>query len=247
MIEITLVVHDQLNDFLPLSKRENAIVYEINGCPSVKHLIESRGIPHPEVGQILVNNHTVDFRYQVNPGDSIEVFPASPQLDLLSGLFSSGEIVLQPRFILDNHLGKLASYLRILGLDALYRNDIQDGELANISSNSKRILLTRDRQLLMRKSIQFGYWVRSLDPELQVGEVIQRFRLKEYIIPFRRCIRCNASLIPVSKEAIINRLEPLTKKYFDDFRICPDCDQIYWKGSHYERMLRLIDRLMTNI
>lgn len=244
MIETTLMVHDQLNDFLSLNRKGTVIFCEINGNPSVKHLIESQGIPHPEIGQILVNNRTVDFNYQVNPGDSIEVFPASPQLDLLSGLFSTGEINFQPRFVLDNHLGKLASYLRILGFDVFYRNDIQDDELAEIVSNSNRILLTRDRQLLMRRSIQFGYWVRSLDAEFQTREIIQRFGLKDHITPFRRCLRCNALLEPISKEAIINRLEPLTKKYFDEFRICPDCDQVYWKGSHYERMLRLIDRLM---
>ena len=247
MIETFLVVHDQLKDFLPASRRENPIACEINGRPSVKHLIESWGIPHPEVGQILVNNRAVDFNYQVNLGDAIEVFPSSPQLDLLSGLFSSGDIAFHPRFVLDNHLGKLASYLRILGFDAQYRNDIQDDELAIIASNSKRILLTRDRQLLMRKTIHFGYWLRSLDPELQAREVIQRFGLKEFVAPFRRCLRCNASLTPVLKENIIDRLEPLTKKYFDDFRICPECDQVYWKGSHYERMLGLIDRLMSDI
>ena len=244
MIGTTLAIHDQLNDFLPPSRRDIVIILKINGSPSVKNLIESRGIPHPEIGQILVNNRPVEFSYKVNPGDSIEVFPASPQLDLLSGLFTKGKFTFQPRFVLDNHLGKLTTYLRMLGFDALYRNDIQDNELANIASNSKRILLTRDRQLLMRKTINYGYWLRSLDPEIQVREVIQRFGLKEYITPFRRCLQCNASLMPVSKEAIINRLEPLTKKYFDEFQICPECNQIYWKGSHYERMLRLIDRLM---
>ena len=245
MNETSLYFHDQLNDFLPMSKKNNAINCAFNGNPSVKHLIESQGIPHPEIGQILVNAISVDFNYKIQSDDSIEVFPASPQLDQLSGLFVGGNLTIQPCFVLDNHLGKLAVYLRILGFDANYRNDIQDVELAEISSTKNRILLTRDRQLLMRKTIRFGYWVRSLEPEIQVTEIIRRFGLKELIAPFRRCLRCNSSLELVSKAAIIHRLEPLTKRYFDDFRICSGCEQVYWKGSHYERMVRLIDRAVA--
>lgn len=246
MTEAILLVNDQLNDFLPKSKKGKSIICTFNGNPSVKHLIESQGIPHTEIGQILVNDLSVEFNCKVHFGDLIEVFPASPQLDLLAGLYSNGKITFEPCFVLDNHLGKLATYLRIFGFDANYRNDIQDDELVEISSNADRILLTRDRQLLMHKTIRYGYWVRALKPENQVTEIIHRFGLKELIAPFHRCLRCNISLQPVSKEAIVHKLEPLTKRYFDDFRICPECDQIYWKGSHYERMVRLIDRVLSN-
>ena len=71
-------------------------------------------------------------------------------------------------------------------------------------------------------------------------EVLQRFDLTKRIIPFHRCVRCNHPLEPVSKEAVLDRLEPLTKQYFDEFQICPACGQIYWKGSHYERMTAVI-------
>lgn len=245
MTETIPTIHDELNDFLPISRREKAMVCTFNGNPSVKHLIECQGIPHPEVGQIFVNNNSVDFDCKIHSGDSIEVFPASPQLDRLSGLYSGGNLTIQPGFILDNHLGKLATYLRILGFDANYRNDFQDDELAKLTSIADRILLTRDRRLLMRKTIRFGYWVRSLEPESQLIEIIRRFGLKEFIAPFRRCLRCNTSLRSVSKEVIIHRLEPLTIRYFEDFRICPICDQIYWKGSHYDRMVKLIDRVVA--
>jgi hypothetical protein len=96
----------------------------------------------------------------------------------------------------------------------------------------------------MRKTIRFGYWVRSLEPQTQLIEIISRFGLKEFVTPFNRCLRCNASLESISKEAIIDRLEPLTVRYFEEFRICPNCDRIYWKGSHYERMVKLIDRVV---
>jgi len=130
----------------------------------------------------------------------------------------------------------------MLGFDCLYQNDYNDPDMADIVQCEERILLTRDRRLLMRKIIRYGYCLRSLDPLEQLTEVIQRFELTGRIQPFHRCLRCNHPLEPVDKEFIISRLEPLTKKHFDEFHLCPACGQIYWKGSHYERMQRLIGR-----
>lgn len=73
--------------------------------------------------------------------------------------------------------------------------------------------------------------------------MIQRFDLLQRIAPFHRCLRCNHPLESVSKEAVLHRLEPLTRQYFDEFHICPDCKQIYWKGSHYEQMQEIVEKL----
>jgi hypothetical protein len=115
--------------------------------------------------------------------------------------------------------------------------------MADITYREGRILLTRDRRLLMRKVILHGYCLRSLDSLEQVTEVIQRFELRDKIQPFHRCLRCNHPLEIVDKEVILDRLEQLTKQYFDEFHICPACGQIYWKGSHYERMQSLIEQI----
>ena len=234
---------NQLNDFLPRRKKDQVLLCEFIGNPSIKHLVESMGVPHTEVGQILVNEQSTNFSYQVQSGDRIIVYPASPEVDHLSGLFHAGKLTIEPRFILDNHLGKLTTYLRILGFDTIYQNDYQDDQLAQITGEQNRILLTRDRQLLMRKTIRYGYSVRSLLPEDQIVEVIRRFGLTKLLTPFHRCLRCNTPLEPVRKEVILHRLEPLTQKYFHEFRICPNCDRVYWKGSHYDRMVKLISRL----
>ncbi len=95
----------------------------------------------------------------------------------------------------------------------------------------------------MRKAVTYGYCLRSLDPLKQLPEVVERFDLAKRIVPFHRCPRCNHPLEPVAKEVVFERLEPLTKLYFDEFQICPACKQIYWKGSHYERMQDLIEQL----
>jgi len=147
--------------------------------------------------------------------------------------------------VLDGHLGRLASHLRMLGLDCLYNNGYEDDELVHVSVEAGRILLTRDRLLLMHKVISQGYLLRSLNPTEQLYEVVQRYGLVKWVKPFQRCMSCNHLLEPVSKEAVLHRLEPLTKKYFDDFRICPACEQVYWKGSHYERMMELIENILS--
>lgn len=245
MPELQISFLNELNEIIPKRKRGERIIVSFKGRQSIKHIIESLGVPHTEAGLLIVNNQTTDFDYIVQPGDIIQVHPACPRVDRLSGLFRNGRMTIEPRFILDNHLGKLAAYLRMFGFDAIYRNDYQDEELAYVTAELNRILLTRDRQLLMRKTIQFGYLIRSLDPENQVVEFFRRFNLTDQITPFHRCLRCNNPLKPIQKEAILDRLQPLTKKYFHEFHICPSCQQLYWKGSHYERMEYLIAKLVS--
>jgi uncharacterized protein with PIN domain len=147
---------------------------------------------------------------------------------------------------LDSHLGKLAVYLRMFGYDALYQNDFDDEAIAEISSRENRILLTRDRGLLKRKIIKDGYWIRSLEPTIQIEEVLVKFNLVENRKVFQRCLICNQPLQPVEKICVIDKLEPITRKYFNEFYICPDCRRVYWKGSHYERMKAFIEKLVNN-
>lgn len=233
------------DDLLPPERRGVAFAYHFNGNPSLKHLVEAMHIPHTEVGRVVVNDREASLSHLAQDGDYIVIYPAnSPRSYEVGGPY---ENVLngQARFILDNHLGKLATYLRMLGFDTLYRNDFQDQQLAALAASEGRILLTRDRGLLMRRSIELGYYVRSMDAREQVVEVLQRYNLFDKIRPFQRCLRCNEILKPVSKSSILERLEPLTKKYYDEFCVCPKCDRIYWKGSHYDRMQSLIHELRT--
>jgi hypothetical protein len=151
----------------------------------------------------------------------------------------------EPRFVMDGHLGRLAAGLRMLGLDCLYQSQAPDDQLFEQALSESRYLLTRDRRLLMRKNLVLGYLVRSLEPQVQLGEVSRRFSLSMWAVPFRRCIRCNQLLEAVDKQAIADRLEPLTRLYFNEFRRCPSCLHIYWKGSHFERMQGRIDELLA--
>lgn len=241
MKQATFCFVAQLNDFLNPGNKGKAIRVSFKGRQSAKHLIEALHVPHTEVGEIFANGTTVGFSYLVSDGDHITIFPVAngyPDVDQAG----EGDEVSAPRFVLDNHLGRLARYLRMLGFDTLYSNDYQDDELAEISEREQRFLLTRDRGLLMRKIITRGYCVRSKDPRKQFIEIAERFDLLDKLSPFQRCLRCNSPLQPVAKDEIVDRLQPLTKKYYHEFHICSGCSHVYWKGSHYQRMNRFIQQ-----
>jgi hypothetical protein len=235
-----------LDDFLIVMYKGRTIEYPFTGNPSIKHLIEALRVPHTEVGGMLVNGEPVDFSYPVKGGDQVQIYPATSKLTGYLHELESLYLDSKPHFILDNHLGKLATYLRMLGFDTLYRNDFQDKELVEIACREKRILLTRDRGLLMHRSIAYGHCLRTMEPKEQVVEVLRFFDLFEMIQPFQRCLRCNTTLQVVSKDAVIDRLEPLTRRYYQEFHLCPNCNQIYWKGSHYERMERFLENIKVS-
>lgn len=236
----------ELNDFLPRHKRQVSISHNFTERASVKDVIESFGVPHPEVYSIEVNSNFVDFTYIVQDKDNINVYPIS----VCATVKPSVSVQLQPEvynFVLDIHLGKLANSLRLLGFDTLYRNDYEDKELARVSSSENRILLTRDKGLLMRGIVVCGYYVRETDPNKQIVELIQRFNLFKHVAPFRRCIRCNGLLSQVNKELVISEIPESVKKLNHEFHRCQNCHQVYWKGSHYDQLHSFIDGILSKV
>jgi uncharacterized protein len=209
-----------------LSQKEN-IRLVFRRDQTYKHLVESLGIPHTEVALIKVNSTPSNLSVISSPGDEVEIYSHFDQEDC------ERQHITNPKFIVDLHLGKLAIQLRLLGFDVNYGLYTEDADLARCSAEEGRILLTRDRRLLMRSIVKSGYCVRSLNPWDQVLEVVNRYRLRTDFDPFGRCIKCNSPLRTVSKESILDRLEPLTIQYFNEFQECTSCKQIYWKGSHF--------------
>ncbi len=143
------------------------------------------------------------------------------------------------------HLGSLGRYLRLLGFDTLFDPALDDDELATISRNEERILLTRDRGLLKRSMVTHGYCVRSLDPRTQLREIFDRFDLKGPVKPFSRCASCNGAITPVPKAAVESMVPPKIREVFDRFAQCADCGKIYWKGSHFDAMGRFFEEILT--
>ena len=233
-----------LNDFLGSQQRHKCFVHRFKGNPSIKDTIEAIGVPHPEVELIIKNGEVVDFSEEVKHKDHWSIYPHFFSLDLSVQKLRPSLTI--PRFVLDVHLGKLATKMRLLGFDALYANNYSDPELAELSDQQKRILLTRDISLLKRSIITYGYWIRSQNPQLQLQEVLNRFTLYPFISPFKRCLKCNGLIRIVNKAEIQEQLEPLTKKYYQEFYQCTSCAQIYWKGSHYAKLKQWIDKISKN-
>jgi len=232
MGQIRLIIHGKLNHFVAPKWKNRFIDFEFNGVVSLKHILESLGIPHPEIGEVRIGSRTASLDDHVQDRDVIDVYPYNSSFNHLNPN--------QVLFILDNNLGKLNDYLRLLGFDTLYNPDWEDQKLAELASSQERILLTRDHGLLKRKIVRLGYCVRSDLPRQQVEEVIEQFGLAAHVKPFQRCVRCNGLLQPVDKQEIIDQLLPLTRLYYNEFMRCTDCGQIYWKGSHYEHMQEFI-------
>lgn len=234
----------ELNHFLPAGRRQRVFRHAFDGNPSIKDTIEALGVPHPEVDLILVNSQSVGFDYHLQDGDRVSVYPVFESIDITPVGRLRPEPLRQVRFVLDTHLGRLAGYLRMLGFDTAYENDIDDDRLAEIASEGQRILLTQDRGLLKRNAITHGYCIRSSNPREKLVEVMRRFDLFRSVVPFHRCIRCNGLLAGVAKDDIIEELPPRVGEQYADFKRCSGCGQIYWEGTHFERMERFLEWIL---
>jgi uncharacterized protein with PIN domain len=244
MHRISIRFYEELNDFLPASRRKIPFEAEVREGSTVKSLIEDLGVPHTEVDLILANGVSVDFSYRPAEGDSLSVYPVFESFDVAGLTRLRPEPLRVIRFVCDVHLGKLASLLRLLGFDAWYENDRSDEELLAISRAERRILLTRDRGLLKRRELTHGYCIRSTRPRDQLTEVISRFSLRGLVTPFSRCIACNTLLQRVDKESVVTLIPPLVAELYREFARCPSCLRVFWKGTHWERLKRLADEVL---
>ena len=213
------------------------------GSPrSVKDLLESLGLPHTELGVIVVDGHAVGFDHQLTGGERIAAYPPFHDLPIPPQQTVVPPAI-APRFVLDVHLGTLTRRLRLLGFDCWYGTDTDDAELAQIAADEQRILLTRDRHLLMRRKVVHGYCPRSSDPDEQALEVLRRFRLRHRIDPLTRCVPCNGQLAPVKKADVIDELPPRTREHVQQIARCDSCGQLFWPGSHLEAIDAFLARV----
>jgi uncharacterized protein with PIN domain/sulfur carrier protein ThiS len=233
----------ELNDFLAPERQGRSFSIPFHVGPTVRDLIESAGVPHTEVDLVLVNGQSVDFSHQVRDGDRVSVYPVFESLDISPLARVRPQPLRHLRFVLDVHLGRLAAYLRMLGFDVLYRNDYGDEELARLSSEEDRVLLTRDLGLLKRARVTRGYYVRETSPRAQLADVVGRFDLAPLAQPFARCLACNRLLETAPAGEVAGAVPPGVLARHSEFLRCPGCRRVYWKGTHYDRMQRLIAEL----
>jgi uncharacterized protein with PIN domain len=232
----TFRFYAELNDLLPRALRFVDFDHGFHGSPAIKDLIESLGVPHTEVELLLVNGERQGFEYHVQDGDRVSVYPMFESVDVGGEARVRPEPLRDPRFVLDVHLGKLTAHLRLLGFDCDYDAIREDEELARRSAVEKRILLTRDRQLLKRAVVTRGYCIRSLRPEEQAVEVLRRFDLVGMAAPFTRCLPCNGRLARAEPAEFAARIPEGVRASVRDLMRCEGCGRLYWKGTHYERL-----------
>lgn len=238
--------YEALNDFLPKERRNIIFPWQFTGTPSIKDAIEAIGVPHTEVDLIIVNGKSVGFNHLVYGGEYICVYPLFVSLDNKPVVHLGAKPLRESKFVVDVNLGKLASKLRLLGFDTLYRNDFLDSEIIKLSLREQRIILTRDKGILKYTAVTHGYWVRDNNPQRQLKEVVYRYQLHNFFRPLTRCSYCNAQLKPIDKAVIKERIPDDTWQYYNDFMFCSGCQKIYWKGSHYLRICKYIDELKAD-
>jgi uncharacterized protein with PIN domain len=243
-LEATFRFYAELNDLLPIERRETEIAVRFHVSPTVKDAIESLGVPHVEVDLILVNGASVGFGHRLENGDRVSVYPVFESLGIGSVVRLREAPLRRTGFVADVHLRRLARFLRLLGFDTLHSNGFDDAELVEISASQGRILLTRDRQLLKHGRVTHGYWIRSTDPIEQAREVVRRFDLTDAARPFSRCPACNGLLEAVEKEAVADDIPPKTARWLDEYVRCGGCGKLYWRGTHFERLEGLVERIL---
>ncbi len=233
--------YGDLGRFLPQERRHRAFFHTVKGVPSVKDTLEALGVPHTEIDCIVIDRESVPFSHQIRGGENIKVYPDADGAGVEKVIRLKARPPAVPRFVLDAHLGKLTRHLRLLGFDALYRQDISDEQIVRLTRRTGRVVLTRDIGLLKNRVIRYGYFVRSVDPKKQIKEVVRRFCLSAKARPLRLCLECNGRIARVARSKVWERLPPLTKKYYQKFYVCRRCDRIYWQGAHYKQLLKIIE------
>ncbi len=235
---ICVTFSNELIWFLNRSKRDKPLLSCLHRRASVKDIIESFGIPHTEVGRIIFNGGQTDFSIVPQTSGQLEVFGFSSPVEMSQGTILRPRIPDEKKFIADLNVIRLGRYLISLGYDVELAFEHTDAQIAELANAEKRIVLTRDTRLLFRKQIDFAKRIKASQPMHQLVEVISFFGLSPNVSDFfTRCSKCNISLLPVEKSKIDHLLEPKTRKYYHLFFQCPVCNQVFWKGTHYDRIL----------
>ena len=240
MVTANFRFYGGLNDFLAPVRRQRAFDCGCARAATVKHMIEALGVPHTEVALVLIDGESCSLDTLLQEGDRVAAFPPFCSVDI--GELARIEALPpgRPRFIADAHLGGLARMLRMAGFDTLYKNEVEDSEVAAVAEREDRIVLTRDRDLLKRRNVRHGCYVRALKAEEQLKEMVDRLALAPQFQPFSLCLHCNVPLLEVAKESVLDSLPPAVREGQSQFQTCTLCKRVFWKGSHWKRMCAVL-------
>lgn len=240
----TFRFYEELNDFLPKHRRKTDFEAGFKGKRSIKDMIEALGVPHTEIDLVLVNGKSVDFNYILQDGDQVSVYPVFESLNITDVTLLRKIALRKNKFIADINLGDIVKYMRVLGFDLYYDPLLATREIIEISKREHRIILTKSRKLLKFKDVTHGIFIRPGTTTEQIKRIIDYLDIKDNIKPFSRCLRCNTLLKSVPKEKIFDKIPPKTKEFCDKYAHCKSCDKIYWKGTHFINMKKVITQIL---
>lgn len=237
---VTVRFYGALNELVAPSLRGGDAAVPLGSPRAVKDLVESLGVPHVEVQFALVDGDVAGLGRVLRGGERVAVFPHLDRLPPPDGVAS--ELPSDaPRFLLDGHLGRLAAYLRALGIDAARDRDAADDAIAARADEEDRIVLSRDVGLLKRAAIRRGRLVRSTDPRAQLAEIVRRYGLAAHAAPFTRCLRCNVPFETADAADVRAAAPPRVLERHSQFRRCPRCGGLFWRGTHHGRIARVLE------
>lgn len=148
-----------------------------------------------------------------------------------------------PCFAAEKTLGRLTKWLRLLGFDTLYESDLTAKKFIDALEND-RILLTRTQRIRNRFASRKMIFVESDHLDQQLKQIISELGLKaDQTRPFSRCLQCNVPIVAVSKNVLWGRVPDFIFETHDHFNQCPQCNRVYWSGSHTRRSLAKIQQL----
>jgi uncharacterized protein with PIN domain len=148
------------------------------------------------------------------------------------------------KFIVDGMLGKLSRWLRILGHNVKYSNNLDDAQLLTIAKKERRTLLTRDFELYRHATAKGmdAFYVEGETGEERLAALAKRYGMDLDIdMTISRCPKCNTKVKPITKEEAAGKVEKSTFEHYDEFWKCPKCGQIYWQGAHWTRIRRTLE------
>jgi uncharacterized protein with PIN domain len=151
-----------------------------------------------------------------------------------------------PKFIVDHNVGKLTGWLRLMGYDTRFFNGEDDSELVAAAKAEGRVILSRDTRIMQRRLITSGQvkavLIVSDQPERQIRQVIGTLGLDSQFKPFSLCLECNQPLVERAKDEVAELVPPYVFKTQNQFMQCPNCQRIYWRGTHWQAMTRRLEK-----
>ncbi len=152
------------------------------------------------------------------------------------------------KFIVDNNVGKLAKWLRMMGYDTLLFTEIDDGMMIKTALQQNRIILTKDTQIMKRRIVANGklkvILVKGDDSKDQLRQIAGSLDLNYEFNPFSICLECNQLLLERTKEEVQDRVPPHVFETQNHYMECPSCRRIYWQGTHWQAMKRELEQFM---